>query len=93
MAIISNGTTIASGGSLSVSPPAPSTGAVGSYASFEKVPAVNNSVNSTHAGSTMYWVSFNGNRGSAYGSGTWKCLGHLDNNGGGNSSTLFIRTV
>ena len=78
MAIISNGTTIASGGSLSVSASPPSTlGAVGTYA----ILTIDNSNNwgqsqgATFAGSGMRYSNCMGTGFSGTPSGTWRLMG------------------
>ena len=102
MAIISNGTTIASGGSLSVSV-TPTTsdvltataglsaGAVGTYGQLQRSPANTlRSVGNTDSGSVLRWSAAGGAT-SGTPSGTWRLLGRIDNNGGGLATSVWIR--
>ena len=90
MAIISNGTTIASGGSLSVSANPPSTaGATGTYALLYKDAAGSWTGGTTTSGN-LYWAntgsSFSGSVG-----GTWRAMGyHLQDNNA-RRTTVYIR--
>lgn len=103
MALISNGTTIASGGSLSVST-TPTTaqvasatagisaGAVGCYS------ALGNYYNSdsknygvTHGGSNMFPVNFNGGNQSSARSGTWRCMGYSAGGDFSSRQTVWLR--
>ena len=85
MALISNGTTIASGGSLSVSASPPSTlGAVGTYALL----TIDNSNNwaqaqgASFAGSGMRYSNCMGNNYSGTPSGTWRLMGRTSASAG-----------
>lgn len=78
MAIISNGTTIASGGSLSVSASPPNTlGAIGSYA----ILTINNSsqwaqsAGTTMSGSSLRYSNCMGENYGSAPSGTWRLMG------------------
>lgn len=102
MALISNGTTIASGGSLSVSV-TPTTsdvltataglsaGAVGTYGQLQRSPSnVIMSVGNTESGSNLRW-SAAGGPSSGTPSGTWRLLGRIDNNSGALATSVWIR--
>lgn len=83
MALISNGTTVASGGSVTVSSSAvltatasASVGAVGTYGLLRHN---NNSQTytegSTISGSSIEWTACSGAVGGSYASGTWRAMG------------------
>ena len=103
MAIISNGTTIASGGSLSVSVNPPSTaGAVGTYAimgapSYDQALGQGTkSFGGTYAGSNLKprsCGSYESGGVTSTQSGTWRCMGYKAaiNYDTENSTTLWIR--
>lgn len=100
MALISNGTTIASGGSLSVSASPPSTaGNVGTYAlmgatSSNTTNSYQRSFGATLGGSDLKPRTANGlNDNTSARSGTWRCMGYKAayNSDLGNSTTLWIR--
>jgi hypothetical protein len=96
MAIISNGTTIASGGSLSVSANPPSSaGAVGTYALCRMESWSAESFGNTEAGSNLSPVSCafgNGNSSGSTQSGTWRCMGStVGNSGAEYNTTVWIR--
>ena len=93
MALISNGTTIASGGSLSVSANPPSSvGAVGTYAMMRHN---NNSQTytegSTLGGSNLYYTSAGGNYMNNTASGTWRVMGVKSIGGAEPQTTIWIR--
>ena len=92
MALISNGTTIASGGSLSVSANPPNTaGAVGTYAFLSKTVWTNLDGGDTTSGDIYYSSSTGTYNGSAL-SGTWRIMGHTTGSNNQNQNTsLFIR--
>tara|TARA_S200002703_G_scaffold148906_1_gene146039 strand:- start:368 stop:658 length:291 start_codon:yes stop_codon:yes gene_type:complete len=94
MALISNGTTIASGGSLSVSVTPPSTfNAVGSYAFLRN----ENNASTRQAGDTISGSNTpcdsDGNGGTGSSSGTWRVMGKMSGSGadGRNRTTVCIR--
>jgi hypothetical protein len=102
MAIISNGTTVASGGSVTVSSSAVasgiasiSVGAVGSYAFMQ---SQNNSnfltEGNTHAGSNLFYTNAH-TYASNSASGTWRCMGtslrSSDSTNYGARATLWLR--
>jgi|5B_taG_2_1085324.scaffolds.fasta_scaffold43166_3 hypothetical protein len=92
MAIISNGTTIASGGSLSVSANPPSTGGVvGSYLFARCVPAVNKDLGDTLSGSDIRPCNAQGGPTGTAPSGTWRMMGRVNGDNNASSSTSFIR--
>jgi len=103
MAFISNGTTVASGGSLQ-NVPAPSTSQVLSSTASASVGAVgtygqlrhnNNSQTftegSTIAGSSLEWSSGGGTVGGSNASGTWRAMGRKWTGGTSNYSTVWLR--
>lgn len=92
MAIISNGTTIASGGSLSVSANPPSTaGAVGTYSFLAKNAWTVLDGGNTTSGDLYYAGGGNYYNGSAL-SGTWRCMGSTSGqNNQRENTTVFIR--
>ena len=76
MAIISNGTTIASGGSLSVSANPPSTiGAVGTYAFLKNTSVGYRSAGDTVSGNLRYTNARGADLNSSGPSGTWRLMG------------------
>jgi hypothetical protein len=94
MALISSGTTIASGGSLSVSVTPPSTfNAVGSYAFLIN----DNDASARQAGDTISGsnrsADSDGNPGTVSSSGTWRVMGKMAGSGddGRNRTSLCIR--
>ena len=99
MAFISNGTTIASGGSLDVSASPPSTaGAIGSYAFLGDQ---SNSLGSSYpgasfggtlAGSNLKPHNANGGQSGSTQSGTWRCMGYSQNasSGGTGAPTVCV---
>lgn len=100
MALISNGTTVASGGSVTVSSSAVasatasiSADAVGSYALLKKADTSNYSRGDTTSGSLTF-VSVVGDS-SGYNlsaSGTWRCMGHkIGQNVIAPQTTLWLR--
>lgn len=97
MAIISNGTTIASGGSLSVSANPPSTaGAVGTYMFGNNSSGGTISTGATVAGSSLRPTSAGSASNTSYTmSGTWRLMGHKEGGnisyGGTNESSLWVR--
>ena len=90
MAIISNGTTIASGGSLSVSANPPSTaGAVGTYGLFHL--DIGSATNQGHtASSSLYYSNVVGSFGQQP-SGTWRQMGYRSASSNSGDTTVFIR--
>lgn len=94
MAIISNGTTIASGGSLSVSANPPSTlGAVGTYAFLKNTSSGYRNAGDTVSGNLHYTSGNGSSLNNAGPSGTWRLMG---NNIGAtptdrNNTTVCIR--
>lgn len=92
MAIISNGTTIASGGSLSVSANPPSTaGAIGTYVTAVLSPNGTANFGDGQGGSGIKPCnSAGGPQGSAL-SGGWRCMGQTNGDSNSSSTTLFIR--
>ena len=98
MAIISNGTTIASGGSLSVSAnPPTSLGSVGTYG-FMKDTVSNEAdveAGNTVSGSNIRYSNGNATTGNASApSGTWRLMGFKANPNGGtprSKTTLCVR--
>jgi len=96
MALISNGTTIASGGSLSVSANPPSNaGATGTYALLRMESWATESFGNTEAGSNLSPVSCAFGSGDSAGntrSGTWRCMGSTTGNSGQEyNTTVWIR--
>lgn len=94
MALISNGTTIASGGSLSVSASPPNTfNAVGSYAFVRN----DNNASARNGGDTISGTNnvcdADGNAGTSTTSGTWRVMGTMSGSGGDgrNRATVCIR--
>ena len=105
MAIISNGTTIASGGSLSVAPTTAQVLTATSGLTYNSVGAYAFLRLMTGGGTAnVYGSGRNGNdlrptnadgvdmSGSSVG-GTWTCLGHTDANSNGRRSSLYLRFV
>ena len=95
MAIISNGTTIASGGSLSVSANPPSTvGAVGTYALLRNGEYSDKNAGDTQSGGNLTYCSAEqSNFHSGTPSGTWRIMGrarNVDNNNNG-KNCIYIR--
>ncbi len=96
MAIISNGTTIASGGSLSVSANPPTTaGAIGTYGVFINYSTSSREAGNTQSGSTIRWVSCADDLYEDGGtvSGTWRIMGRardVNNNNTGKNS-IYVR--
>ena len=94
MAIISSGTTIASGGSLSVSANPPSTfNGVGTYGLLRP-----SSLPNTLAGgvtvamsSTYFFSNCAGNGSAGYASGTWRLMSDARPGGNPNVTGLWIR--
>lgn len=100
MAIISNGTTIASGGSLSVSANPPSTaGNVGTYAFVGATSTNTTGSNGRNFGETLGGSNLLPRAAGGYSSGqsarsgTWRCMGYKAafNADLPNSTTLWIR--
>jgi len=94
MALISNGTTVVSGGGLSVSASPPSTfNVVGSYGFLSN----DNNASARQAGDTISGSNkacdSDGNPGTASSSGTWRVMGYMAGSGddGRNRTTLCIR--
>ena len=96
MAIISNGTTVVSGGGLSISvTPPTSLGAVGTYA----LCTITNSYNwvqnagNTYSGSGLQYINCRGNHGGGTPSGTWRFMGTPTDQVGTNegATTVVVR--
>lgn len=102
MALISNGTTIASGGSLSVAPTnsqiltgvaSAGGGVVGSYAFLFNESAGEGNINDNVSGSSYRYSSSNGFKQSTP-SGTWKVMGrHGNTNYPNNDRTTVLLRV
>ena len=100
MALISNGTTVASGGSVSVSSSAVgsataglSAGAVGSYASLQTFVNRTDTFGYTESGSNLSPSSFMGSTTGSTVSGTWRLMGQrqYNNNFYGYNSSVYLR--
>ena len=93
MAIISNGTTIASGGSLSVSANPPSTaGAVGTYGLFRETSGSATNSGASASSSNLYYSNVAGSINSGdRPSGTWRQMGYRSASSNAGSTTVFIR--
>ena len=97
MALISNGTTIASGGSLSVcvTPPT-SLNAVGTYALLTVTNSYDwagHSAGGTYSGSGLQYINCRGQYGSGTPSGTWRFMGKITDQVGTNegATTVMVR--
>ena len=99
MALISNGTTVASGGSVTVSSSAVASGnagiagnAVGSYMFAKENSWTNRNYGGTLAGSGLSPTNGEGNAPGTTLSGTWRIMGYTTGNQGpGYNSTLYLR--
>jgi len=96
MAIISNGTTIASGGSLSVSATPPtSVNTVGTYGFIVFNNGGTNGgigVGGTMSNSNMRFTNIYGDKPTNITpSGTWRAMGAQDNDGDGRRTTVGVR--
>ena len=93
MALISNGTTIASGGSLSVSANPPSTaGAVGTYGFIRDNNAGATTSGTTASSSVLYYSNAVGTLNTSdRPSGTWRQMGYRSATSNSGETTLFIR--
>jgi hypothetical protein len=97
MAIISNGTTVASGGKVQGSGESLTRGPIiapdslGSYGQLQRTPANTLfAVGDTQGGSNLRWSSCGGAT-SGQPAGTWKLFGRIDNNHGGLATSLWMR--
>ena len=102
MAFISNGTTVATGGSLQ-NVPAPSssdvataitgisTGAVGSHGFFKRTSVTQTNPGDQVSGNDLKYSNGNGNAGTNPG-GTWKCMAFsIANSNSASRTTLYVR--
>jgi hypothetical protein len=96
MAIISNGTTVASGGSVTVSSSAVasatasvSAGAVGSYALISRSSDANANEGTTYSGS-LYFSNVNVGR-PRTASGTWRLMGTFQTTNSSANCTVMLR--
>jgi hypothetical protein len=95
MALISNGTTIASGGSLSVSASPPSSlNAVGSTAALSYYDSTANPGTTVAPNYNWGWSTFAANTYSVHSdrpTGTWRCMGYVASGNYGSRGSVWIR--
>jgi hypothetical protein len=91
MAIISNGTTVVSGGGLSISVNPPTTsGAVGTYL-FGFHDQNNQQIDGSTVSGNLYQANAGGLYGGSSRSGTWRVMGFKYSSGNADRCTLWVR--